>query len=306
MKIPYFDAHCDTPVPVHYENAALRKNSFHLDLERLHRFAPCAQVFSVCVRHGETMIAETDDVLTTFAREIDANADLVALCRSAEEIDAAVADGKIAALLSIEGAEKINCSVMKLAGMFSRGVRIVHLTWNHDNALSGAAMDSGSGLTPQGRDFVRAAQAMGVALDMSHISERGFWDVLEVAEKPVLAGHSDALALCGAKRNLSDSQFQALVRSGGVAGLNFCPDFLGLGRDLDAVVAHAEHYLSLGGEHAVCLGGDLDGIAALPRGMDGVQSMESLYEAMLRKNWSEALVQDIFWGNLRAYFGRAL
>ncbi len=306
MKIPYFDAHCDTPVPVHYEKASLRKNDFHLDLERLSRFAPCAQVFSVCVRHGETMIAETDDVLTTFTHELDANADLVALCRSAEDIDAAVREGKIAALLSIEGAEKINCSIMKLAGMYTRGVRIVHLTWNHDNALCGAAVDSGSGLTDQGRGFVRAAQSMGVALDMSHISERGFWDVLDIAEKPVLAGHSDSQALCGVKRNLSDKQFGALVHTGGVAGLNFCPNFLGMGRDIDAVVAHAEHYLELGGEKAVCLGGDLDGISELPRGIAGVQSMDALYEAMLRKNWSEALVQDIFWGNLRAYFGRVL
>lgn len=306
MKIPYFDAHCDTPVPVHYQNASLQKNEFHLDLERLSRFKPCAQVFSVCVRHGETMIAETDDVLTTFTREIDANDDLVALCRSAKDIDDAVREGKIAALLSIEGAEKFNCSIMKLAGMYTRGVRIVHLTWNHDNALCGAAVDSGSGLTDQGRGFVRAAQSMGVALDMSHISERGFWDVLEIAEKPVLAGHSDSQALCDVKRNLSDKQFVALVRTGGVAGLNFCTDFLGLGRDIDAIVAHAEHYLELGGEKAVCLGGDLDGISELPGGIAGVQSLDALYEAMLRKNWSEALLQDIFWGNLRAYFGRVL
>ena len=182
----------------------------------------------------------------------------------------------------------------------------MHLTWNEDNVLCGAAMASGNGLTERGREFVRAAQRMGVVLDMSHLSERGFWDVLEIAEKPVLAGHSNAAALCPHPRNLTDAQFTALVKSGGAAGLNYYPEFLGLGRDLAAIVAHAEHWLSLGGEKTVCLGGDLDGIEAPPKGMSGVESAGELYNAMLRKNWSEDLVRDIFYNNLRDFFGRAL
>ena len=106
--------------------------------------------------------------------------------------------------------------------------------------------------------------------------------------------------------NLSDAQFTALVNSGGVAGLNYCRAFLGLGEDVGAVVAHAEHWLSLGGEKAVCLGGDLDGISRLPEGMTGVESVGAIYNAMLRKNWSEDLVRDIFYRNLRDFFGRAM
>lgn len=306
MRIPYFDAHCDTAVPVHYSGGSLRKNEFHIDLERLASYAPCAQVFSVCVRHGEAMVEETGRVLDTLLRELDANADLVSLCRDTVDITNATAAGRIAALVSVEGMEKLSCSLSGLKRAYDKGVRIVHITWNHDNALSGAAMDSGSGLTALGREFVPAAQDMGVVLDMSHISERGFWDTLEVAKKPVLAGHSDSLAVCGGcPRNLADGQFKALVKTGGVAGLNFCCDFLGRGRDVDAVIAHAEHFLALGGEKAVCLGGDLDGIPELPRGLQGVQSMETLYEAMLRRNWSEGLVKDIFWSNLFAFLERA-
>ncbi|MGN1001983.1 MAG: dipeptidase [Oscillospiraceae bacterium] len=306
MNIPYFDAHCDTAVPVHYCGGSLRENSFHIDLQRLGAYAPCAQVFSVCVRHGPSMGEETDKVLDTLLAEIAANGDRVRLCRSTVDITNTAAEGKIAALLSVEGMEKLSCSLTGLRRAYDKGVRIVHLTWNHDNALSGAAMDSGSGLTELGRDFVPAAQDMGVALDLSHLSERGFWETIEVAKKPVLAGHSDARALCDHPRNLTDEQFRALVKTGGAAGLNFCCDFLGHGRDVDAVAAHAEHYLSLGGEKALCLGGDLDGIPELPGGMEGVQSMEALYEAMLRRNWSEDLVRDIFWNNLFAFMERAL
>lgn len=306
MSIPYFDAHCDTIVPVHFRGAALRENEFHLDLNRLRAYSPAAQVFAVCVFRKEDMRAVTAQVLDTFHREIEANEDLVRLCLNASDIAAAAAEGKIAALLSIEGAEQIGCETEDLRAAFDRGVRIVHLTWNHDNALCGAAVASGDGLTQRGREYVTLAQSLGVALDLSHLSERGFWDVLEIAQKPLLAGHSDARALSDHPRNLTDAQFSALVRTGGVAGLNFCRPFLGLTEDVDAIVAHAEHYLSLGGEKAVCLGGDLDGIDRLPGGMTGVESMESIYEAMLRRNWSEALVRDVFWGNLNAFFGRAL
>ena len=304
--IPYFDAHCDTPVPVHFERGSLYENKYHLDLNRLSAYAPCAQVFSICVNRGPDMTGETERVLSTLLRELDANGANVVLCRNSVDITQAAVQNKIAALISIEGAERLDCSVEQLRSLYARGVRIVHITWNDDNVLCGAAMDSGRGLTAEGRAFVAAAQDMGVALDMSHISEKGFWDVLEAAQKPVLAGHSNAKALCDHPRNLTDEQFLALLRSGGVAGLNYYPEFLGLTRDIDAVVAHAEHWLSLGGEKAVCLGGDLDGIPRLPGGMTGVESVGEIYNAMLRKNWSENTVRDIFYNNLRDFFGRAL
>ena len=306
MAFPYFDAHCDTPVPVHFLNGKLYENRFHLDLKRLSAYAPCAQVFAVCVNHGPDMVRETENVIRTFLRELDENRENIRLCRTPAEIAAANRDGKIAALLSVEGADRLGDSVEGLHRFFDMGVRIVHITWNDDTTLCGTALGSKKGLTEKGRAFVKAAQRMGVALDMSHLSERGFWDVLEIAEKPVLAGHSNALALCPFPRNLTDEQFSALVRTGGAAGLNFCCDFLDLSRDVEAIVAHAEHWLSLGGEKAVCLGTDFDGIEALPGGIDGVQSMDRLYNAMLHKNWSEALVQDIFYHNLNDFFGRAL
>ncbi len=306
MSIPYFDAHCDTGVPVHFRKSSLRENPFHLDLRRLSAYAPAAQVFAVCVFRDVQMREDAAAVLDTLLREFRTNADLVRLCRSSVDITTCAAEGKIAALLSVEGAEQIGCTLPELRAAYEKGVRVVHLTWNHDNALSGAAMDSGAGLSGQGRAYVAEAQALGMAVDLSHLSERGFWDVLECARKPVLAGHSDARALCDHPRNLTDAQFTALAGAGGVAGLNFCRGFLGLGEDVDAVVAHAEHYLSLGGERAVCLGGDLDGIDRLPDGLSGAESMDTLYEAMLRRNWSESLVRDIFWGNLNAFFGRVL
>ncbi len=305
MKIPYFDAHCDTALHVYEHGKSIYRNNFHTDIERLAAYAPAAQVFSVCAPHRAGMVEKTEWVIDELLRQLRLHDDKAMLCLSAADLDEAAEKGKVAAMISVEGAEKLDCSIENLSRAYKKGLRIVHLTWNHANVLSGTCVDGG-GLTEKGAEFVCAAQEMGVVLDMSHISERAFWDVQEIAVKPVLAGHSNSKTVCDHIRNLTDKQFIALVKTGGVAGLNMYLDIVGHGRDIDAVLRHAEHFLALGGEKALCIGSDFDGIAETPKGLCGVQDMEKLYEAMLQRGWSEDLVRDIFYRNLRNYMERAL
>lgn len=300
MGIPYFDAHCDTLSVLHSRGAewSLGANAAEVDIDRLSAYSPAAQVFAIWGGHYEEKLALLRRSLARDGRAV--------LCRTAEEVRKANAAGKVAALLSVEGAEILGCSIERLREACERdGLAMINLCWNSDNALCGAAMDSGSGLTDAGRAFVRAAQDVGVAVDLSHASERTFWDVLEIAEKPVIASHSNAAALSSEfPRNLTDEQFTALVKCGGGAGLNLCADFIGLGRDIGACCAHIEHFLALGGEKSLFLGTDFDGIAAVPRGLYGVQDMWRLYEALLERGHSEELVQDIFYGDLLRILGR--
>ena len=292
--IPLFDCHCDTISRVMTEGGSLRKNGFHTDLERLHKFAPCAQVFAVCAETLDRPVEKADAMLRRLSQEIEENSDIVMLCLNFHDIKKAAESGKVAVFISIEGCEQIS----SLESAYQDGVRVLHPTWNFDNELCGAAMGSGRGLTENGRAFVKKAQHMGFALDMSHISERGFWDTLEACEKPVIAGHSNAKALCNVPRNLTDEQFNALVDVGGGAGINLYPEFLGLGKDINAVIAHIEHFLSLGGERSVFLGCDFDGIDSTPTGLDGVQKLDKLYNELLNRNYPEALVRALFWDNL--------
>lgn len=292
--IPLFDCHCDTISRVIAEGGSLRKNGFHTDLERLHKFAPCAQVFAVCAETLDRPVEKADAMLRRLSQEIEENSDIVTLCLNFHDIKKAAESGKVAVFISIEGCEQIS----SLESAYQDGVRVLHPTWNFDNELCGAAMGSGKGLTEKGRAFVKKAQHMGFALDMSHISERGFWDTLEACEKPVIAGHSNAKALCNVPRNLTDEQFNALVDVGGGAGINLYPEFLGLGKDINAVIAHIEHFLSLGGERSVFLGCDFDGIDSTPTGLDGVQKLDKLYNELLNRNYPEALVRALFWDNL--------
>lgn len=300
MKFPYFDAHCDTITAAEH----LRMNNGHLDLTRLNLMAPCAQIFAICA--VEDFAGGYHRYLPKLLEEFRQNSDLVTLCRSAEDIRVAGGIRKIAAVIAVEGAEHFGCTLEGLRHAYEQGVRSVNLTWNYDNALSGAAMDSGEGLTEQGRQFVHEAQRLGVILDMSHLSDRGFWDVMELAEKPVYASHSNARKLCPAPRNLTDEQFRALVECGGGAGINLYAEFVGLTCDIDAVIAHMEHFLALGGGKAVFLGTDFDGISAAPEGLQGVEDMEKLYEALLRRNYPEKLVQGIFYHNLLNILERVL
>lgn len=302
MNIPLFDCHCDTAAHAREHGEKLRRNRMQLDLERLSHYSPAGQVFAVCAADDAEPVKFADVSIAFFLEQIKENSDIVKLCLNFRDILSAEKEGKIAALLSIEGAEQIS----DIDEAYGQGVRIVHMTWNHDNALCGAAMDSGAGLTHEGKSFVLRAQQLGIMLDMSHVSECGFWDTLSISTRPVIAGHSNARAVCNVTRNLTDAQFTALVKQGGGAGINLYPEFLGLGRDIDAVFAHIEHFMSLGGERAVFLGCDLDGIEQMPKGISGVQDLGRIYEALLRHNYPERLARDIFRNNILRVMEKAL
>lgn len=302
MSIPLFDCHCDTATHAREHGEALRQNAMHLDFDRLRMYSPVGQIFAICAVDDPQPVEFTDTSITYFLEQINENSDIVKLCLNFQDIICAEKEGKIAALLSIEGAEQI----ADIDEAYRRGVRIVHMTWNHDNALCGAAMDSGTGLTADGKRFVSRAQEMGIMLDMSHVSESGFWDTLAIGTRPVIAGHSNSKAVCDVPRNLTDAQFTALIKQGGGAGINLYPEFLGLGRDIDAVFAHIEHFMSLDGEGAVFLGCDLDGIEEPPKGINGVQDLGKIYETLLRHNYSEQLAKDIFRNNILRIMEKAL
>lgn len=324
MTIPVFDAHCDTILEAKNNNCGIRENKLHVDLNRGSRFSPYAQIFAIFTRPimgsihkmdytkdwpSDVLISLGDGLLSLLLSEFEKNSDILMLCKSASDVKSAGENGKIAGLIAIEGAELIGCEIERLKLAYEKGVRFVNLCWNYDNALCGAANGpTKSGLTKKGAEFVRKMQEMGIATDLSHASERTFWDVVEVTSRPILAGHSNSKSVCDNPRNLTDEQFKAIVELRGVAGLNLCPDFLNKRGDagIDDVVRHAEHFLELGGEKTVCLGGDLDGIETPPKGITGIESYGEIYNAMLRRNYPEVLVRDIFYNNLFNVLERVL
>lgn len=297
-----FDGHCDTISHCYRSGISLRRNEGHLDLEQIGKYAGWAQFFAIFASQKwekDPLWQVAQGQYAVFCRELELNSDLVTQCRTAEEIKKAWADGKMAALLSIEGAELLDCDLDKLETVHDWGVRAINLTWNHTNALSGTNVeDNDKGLTEKGKAFACKMQELGMLIDVSHLSDPGFWDVIDLAQKPIFASHSNSWAICPHSRNLTDEQFTALVKNGGVAGLNMCDEFVGEAPTIDTLVAHVEHWFGLGGEKNVSLGGDWDGISGMPAGIHGIQDLGKLAERLLQLNYGEDRVNGLFYQNL--------
>ncbi len=298
-----FDGHCDTILRCYQNGGGFRKNGGHLDLERMRPYGSWAQFFA-CFGEPEDMPGKPlwqvfQEEVALFRRQMEENADLVVHCRTAGEAEKAWAEGKMAAFLSAEGAELLDCDISKLEKAYEWGLRAVNITWNHENALSGTNVEApGRGLTEQGKAFVRRAQELGILVDVSHLSDPGFWDVMELAGKPVFASHSNSRRICFHPRNLTDEQFTAIIENHGVVGLNMCDEFLGRDAAIDTLIAHVEHWFSLGGERNVSLGGDWDGISRPPAGINGIQDLDRLADRLLQMNYSEERVNGLFYHNL--------
>lgn len=310
LFLSYFDLHCDTVTECFTRGEGLAENSLHWSLHRAEPLAPLAQVFAVWMPdnfRGEAAVKRFDGVAAVFFTEMEKNAGAIAFCKTAAELRAALNGGRAAALLSIEGGAALGGRLENLDRAYEMGVRLLTLTWNGRCELGDGVMEpEAQGLTAFGRQVVRRMEELRMAVDVSHLSERGFWDVAELSARPFLASHSNAKAVCGHPRNLSDEQFREIVRCGGLVGLNLYRRFLRDDGDADFsdVLRHAEHFLALGGEHALALGGDLDG-SELPVCMRGVEDVPRLREELLRR-LPEATVEDLFFGNARRFFEKIL
>lgn len=297
-----FDGHCDTISHCYRSRCALRENPGHLDLNRMAGYEGWAQFFAIFASKGHAAKPMWDifqEEYAVFDQELRTNQDKIVLCRTAQEAEMAWSEGRQAAFLSVEGAELLDCDLQKLKLAHDLGVRAVNLTWNYENALSGSNAESPEkGLTFQGKSFVRRMEELGMLVDVSHLSDPGFWDVAVELRGPIFASHSNSRAVCPHKRNLTDEQFSAIIKSGGVAGLNLCDEFLGEVSEIDTIVRHIEHWFSLGGEKNVSLGGDWDGISGMPKGISGIQDIGKLADRLLQLNYSEERVEGIFYRNL--------
>jgi len=186
------------------------------------------------------------------------------------------------------------------------GFRITSLGWNEKNPLTGSHV-TGGGLTDLGREYVREAQRLGMLVDVSHISDEGFWDIMKITEAPVIATHSNSRSVWNNSRNLTDDMFRAICETGGIAGYNACYEFTGENPTVDTICDHILHFLELdpSGSH-IALGGDLDGVSKMPEGFDGVQSWTVLAERLLQRGLDEMMVMDIFWNNGLGVMDRAV
>ncbi|AEJ39833.1 Membrane dipeptidase [Sulfobacillus acidophilus TPY] len=274
-----------------------------LDFPRMRQVGHRVQFFSCWVEpeyKPDRALTRTLAYIDAFWEEVRHAADLVMPVNDRASLDAALASGKIAALLSIEGADAVTGPGHIVRLLYRLGVRLMSLTWNQRNLLAdGAGEDpGGGGLSQAGRQVVHQMNEIGMIVDVSHLAEAGFWDVLAVSQKPVIASHSNCRALKDHRRNLSDAQIRALAEKGGIQGITFVRDFLGGTADLDRVVDHIVHALDVvGDDRHTGIGSDFDGVEEPVPGLEDVTGWPRLAERLADRQLSDDTIRRVLGEN---------
>lgn len=329
MPLKVFDLHCDTldriafygdpSVPGGFAEhdagipaermAALADNDAHISLARTAGYAwcQCFAAFVPDVVRGDAAWGLFERVRGVWERELARSGDKLAAARAMGEVEAAHAAGKTAGLFTVEGAsflEDDGTAEGRLDALAAAGVRMVTLTWNGQNAL-GSGNDTSEGLTPFGRNVVRELERRRIAVDVSHLNEAGFRDVCDCAGQPFAASHSNARAVCGHPRNLADWQLRELADRGGIAGLNFCCQFLSDAHDDptgEDVLRHVDHVLNVAGEGVLALGSDYDG-CDVPSWLDPCDRLRCL-RALIVREFGPTVANKLFFENACVFFAR--
>jgi len=312
QKATVFDGHCDTILEVinHKRSLGSRTLVGHLDIPRMKEGGVDVQFFAVFIEDiykPDRSLKRTLQLIDCFYKEIEKNQDDISLVTNYNQIEEVNSAGKIAAILSIEGGEALEGDLGVLRVLYKLGVRLLTLTWNQRNQIADGIGESrtGSGLTKFGLKVIDEMNRLGMLIDVSHLSETGFWDVIKRSKAPIVASHSNCYALCPHLRNLKDEQIKALVDKGGVIGITFVPDFLTQEKRktiVKDVVTHIDYLVEKAGINCVGLGSDFDGTDDLPLGLEGVDKIPSITKELLDRGYKEREIEKILGANFLRVF----
>lgn len=336
MKVA--DMHCDTIGEI-YENRLLgnyynlKENNFHIDISKLIAGEYVLQNFAmfIDIKKHKNPYKTLQEMIAVYYEEVKANRDIINPVYSYEDILKSERENKIAALLTIEDAGALEGSLENLKTVYEQGVRLITLTWNHINGvgfpnfklnidISGNVIEKPSftipntefGLTPFGIELLREMESLGIIADVSHLSDAGFYDVLKYSKKPFVASHSNARAVTNVVRNLTDDMIKKLADKGGVAGINFCSDFVkptpytgSTFTYVEDLVKHIKHIKNVGGIDVLALGTDFDGIKSTLE-IEDASKIQLLANELLKNGFTLDEVEKIFYKNIMRLYKELL
>jgi membrane dipeptidase len=334
--IPVFDGHNDVLLRLWLKKSPKAAEEFvrgdgqgHIDLPRIFKGHFAGGLFAIFVPDDDVWHPPDDDLNPPLAGEVATPAALsralamtallieiereacgrFSICRSVGDIRSAMASGAVAAVLHIEGAEAIDADLRNLEVLYAAGLRSIGPVWSRPNIFGHgvpfrfpSSPDTGPGLTDAGKNLIRFCNERRIVVDLSHINERGFWDVAKISNAPLIATHSNAHALCASSRNLTDEQIRAIGESRGMIGLNYANAFLredgkwGSDTPFDTLLRHLDHLIDIAGEDCVGLGSDFEG-ARIPVVIGDVTGLPALQEAMRAHGYGEGLIRKISFEN---------
>lgn len=336
MKIA--DMHCDTISEIWESRKQsvsqnggspqqLSRNDLHIDIRKMKKAGYLLQNFVLYVdlKKGLDPFEYVLELIDVFREEMGKNKNDIGVIKTYDDILANERQGKMSALMTIEEGGCCKGEIGNLERLYQLGARMMTLTWNYPNELASPNLfiksaekgstlkndegfnlfDSSRGLTEKGFFFIQRMEELGMIIDVSHLSDAGFWDIVQHTKKPFVASHSNARALCGHCRNLTDDMIRAVAGRGGVIGLNFYGCFLNETNDSHSRVArmaaHARHMLNVGGSGCLGLGSDFDGISGELEIQDCSQ-MQKLVDGLERAHFTGTEIENILWRNvMRVY-----
>ena len=303
-KLKIIDFHCDALLRLYQTQGEIKfKDAKELETnkERLKKGKVKVQAFALFVFpevKAEQKFQVALDQIHYFYTDVLGNNPEMKLIKEWSDIEN-LQDDEIGALLTLEGVDAIGNDLQKLSILYQLGVRSVGLTWNNANlAADGAQEKRGAGLTSFGEEIVVYNNEHKILTDVSHLSEKAFWDVINVAKYPI-ASHSNSKAIMDHVRNLSDEQAKAMFEKDAMVDMVYCPQFV---KDKENVtiadlIEHIEHFCSLGGEKNIGLGSDFDGITKKIMNLEDASMQQNLLNELLKQNYSEEIVKGFAYEN---------
>lgn len=287
----YADAHCDTLTKAYDLNMSLWANKCHIDFERLKKSGCCLQFMAIWtdpVYKSDEAYKRCMALLDFYYSQIDSTINTVTTGDG-------IKDDKLNILLSVEGGGLLQNDIENLHKLYEKGIRALTLTWNEDNCIGGGIGNNDKGLTNFGKEVIREMNKLGMIVDVSHLSDKGFWQVADLCDT-FMASHSNCRRICPDNRNLTDEQIKCLIEHKGFMGINFHGDFLNENfSSANDIKRHINHVINLGGENIIGFGTDFDGTDKLPQGFADVGNMAEFISTFCKKD----LLYTNLYGNIR-------
>ncbi len=298
------DTHCDTMSELLDKNETLEKNSCMINLSHMEGFNFYVQFFAAFVsKKYKNPMLRAVEILDKAKQEIKKNN--INLILNSVDLEKTIKENSRGGILAIENARALCGKISSLRFFYDYGVRAITLAWNDDNEVTdGADSLKNTGLTAFGKSVVKEMNRLGMIVDVSHISERGFYDVLNESTAPVMASHSNCYSICNHRRNLKDEQIKAIIENDGIMCINIYPPFLEENPDdatVDSVIKHIDYALSLGAENHLGLGSDFDGIDKTPKKINNLGDYENIFEKMVKIGYNIELINKITYNNVKSF-----
>lgn len=303
-----FDGHCDTLCLTADEKRGLlnREGIGQLDINEMMKYDVKAQVFAVFVEDiycPDNISKRALKMINSFHNEMLLNERNIVHVKNSMEVENAISRSKISAFLSIEGGEALGGELFMLELFYQLGVRFMGLTWNRRNELADGIYEgeNASGLSRFGKTVVKRMNELGMVVDVSHLSDKGFFDVVGTTDSPIIASHSNCREIADHPRNITDEQIKLIAGTGGTIGVTFVKPFIGMhSPNLRGLFEHIDHICNLVGADHVAIGSDFDGVTDdyMPDDIKDLSVFLRLQALLIKEGYSSESISKIFGSNL--------